>query len=102
MFIAIAKLADLLLVVCAAFFTHLAQFTGGAPHSTFDLLFGLLGVVLTLLMFRVFNVYRRGSTGSAARTVTRTLAAWLVTQLLMGVMSPVWPDAAARHDWIVS
>jgi hypothetical protein len=71
------------------------------PLSTFDRLFGLLGVVSALLMFRIFNVYRPLPFESAGRAVARMLAAWLWTQFLMGMLSFAWPGAINRYGWIV-
>ncbi|HEY3600072.1 MAG TPA: undecaprenyl-phosphate glucose phosphotransferase [Paraburkholderia sp.] len=98
----VSRITDLLIIACGGFAAQALVFGNGVSLPPVDGLFALLALMLALLLFRLFGVYRAPSVDSATLAATRTLGGWMIAQLAVGALSESYPDAGPRGDWLVS
>ncbi|CAB3751958.1 undecaprenyl-phosphate glucose phosphotransferase [Paraburkholderia humisilvae] len=102
MFSLVLQVADLLMIVASASIAQSLVYGDATAPSHIDDLFGLLALVLALLAFRLFGVYRSRDIGNAVRSTSRALCSWLAAQLAIGLISSAYPNAHLRGNWIAS
>ncbi|MEI6002591.1 undecaprenyl-phosphate glucose phosphotransferase [Paraburkholderia bengalensis] len=97
----ISKATDFVCITSAAYVSQKIVFHDQIDLSHVDALLGLLGLALPFITFRSARVYQPFRNDSAISRAVRTLVAWLAAQLILAILSNLYPGAALRNIWLL-
>jgi len=97
----ISKATDFLCISGAAYISQCIVFPDNNAFSYIDGLLGMLGLALSFITFRVTRVYRPFRYDPAINSLMRALAAWLISQLVLAVISHAYPGSELRSRWLI-
>ncbi|ALL66230.1 Undecaprenyl-phosphate galactosephosphotransferase [Paraburkholderia caribensis MBA4] len=97
----ISKATDFLCIIGGAYISKSVVFHDGANFSHIDGLFGLLGVVLPFVTFRLTRVYQPFRHDTMRQSAARAVLAWLIAQLALIGISRAYPGTGLRGEWLV-
>ena len=97
----ISKATDFFCIASAAYVSQKIVFRDQIDFSHVDALLGILGLTLPFITFQVTKVYQPFRNDSAVVSTARTLVAWLAAQLILAILSNLYPGTVLRNIWLL-
>ncbi|MHB9833905.1 undecaprenyl-phosphate glucose phosphotransferase [Paraburkholderia terrae] len=97
----ISKATDFFCITSAAYVSQSIVFHDQSEFSHIDALLGILGLTLPFITFQLTKVYQPFRNDSAVVSTARTLVAWFAAQLVLAILSNLYPGTALRDIWLL-
>ena len=95
----LSKATDLACIAGAAYISQRIVFLHNPGFSHVDTLIGVLGLTLPFITFPLTKVYQPFRNDSALVNSARILGAWFIAQLLLAILSHLYPGSSIRDIW---